>query len=124
MLTSERTEAGIEPAPFLSHATRAFFVKGGILVGETSINGVLCDHLAFRQSNADWQLWVEKGARPLPRKVVITTRYEVGDPQFQATMTWNVQPRIDKSTFAFTPPSGAEEIPFADAAAVQDGGNN
>jgi hypothetical protein len=98
-------------------------VKGGILVGESTIDGVLCDQLAFRQSNTDWQLWVEKGARPLPRKVVITTRYEVGDPQYQAIMNWNLQPKIDKSTFDFTPPKGVEEIPFVDAAAVQDGSN-
>ena len=98
-------------------------VRGGILVGESTVNGVLCDQLAFRQANVDWQLWVEKGARPLPRKVVITTRYEVGDPQYQAVMTWNLQPKIDKSTFNFAPPAGVEKIPFADAAAVQDGGN-
>lgn len=33
MSTIERTEAGIEPAPFMSYATRALLVKGGILVG-------------------------------------------------------------------------------------------
>lgn len=33
MSTNERTEAGVEAAPFMSHATRAFFVKGGTLVG-------------------------------------------------------------------------------------------
>ena len=98
-------------------------VKGGILVGESTVNGVLCEQLAFRQSNVDWQLWVEKGARPLPRKVVITTRYQVGDPQYQSIMTWNLKPKIDKSTFTFTPPKDVEEIPFVDAAAVQDGNN-
>lgn len=35
-------------------------VRGGILVGESTVNGVLCDQLAFRQANVDWQLWVEK----------------------------------------------------------------
>jgi len=94
-------------------------VRGGILVGDSTVNGIPCDHLAFRQANVDWQLWVEKGDRPVPRKVVITTRYEVGDPQFQAVMTWNLQPKFDKSTFSFTPPKGVVEIPFADAAAVQ-----
>jgi hypothetical protein len=98
-------------------------VRGGILVGESTVNGVPCYQLAFRQASVDWQLWVEKGERPLPRKVVITTRYEVGDPQYQALMTWNLEPKIDKSTFNFTPPSGVEQIPFADAAAVQEGGN-
>jgi hypothetical protein len=94
-------------------------VRGGILVGDATIDGVPCDHLAFRQSNADWQLWVEKGDRPVPRKVVITTRFEVGDPQYSAVMSWNLQPKIDATTFTFTPPKGVELIPFADAAAVQ-----
>lgn len=33
MSTSNRTEAGIEPVPLMSHAARAFFIKGGVLVG-------------------------------------------------------------------------------------------
>ena len=82
---------------------------------------VACDQLAFRQANVDWQLWVEKGARPVPRKLVITTRHAVGDPQFQAVMDWDVQPKLDKATFVFTPPKGAQEIPFLDAAALQEG---
>lgn len=35
-------------------------VRGGILVGETLIEGIACDHLAFRQADADWQIWVER----------------------------------------------------------------
>ena len=95
-------------------------VRGGLLVGETMIDGVACDHLAFRQATIDWQLWVEKGARPLPRKILITTRYEVGDPQYQATMKWNLQPKIDSSTFVFTPPEGVKEIPFNDPASLKE----
>ena len=96
-------------------------VRGGILVGEVDVNGVRCDHLAFRQANVDWQLWVEQGARPLPRKILITTRYEVGDPQYQAVLTWNLKPRIDASTFAFVAPEGATEIPL-DQPASSEGG--
>lgn len=87
-------------------------VRGGILVGESTIGGVATDHLAFRQANVDWQLWVEQGARPLPRKILITTRYEVGDPQYQAILHWNLKPRIHSSTFQFAPPKGATEIPL------------
>lgn len=91
-------------------------VRGGVLVGESTIDGVKCDHLAFRQLNVDWQLWVEQGARPVPRKIVITTRYEVGDPQYQAVLRWNVSPKIDAATFVFTPPQSATEIPLVTAA--------
>ena len=93
-------------------------VRGGVLVGDSTIDGAECDHLAFRQATIDWQLWVEKGAKPVPRKIVITTRYSVGDPQYQAVMRWNLQPKIDKSTFVFTPPKDTNEIPFSNPAAV------
>jgi hypothetical protein len=95
-------------------------VRTGVLVGDSNIDGADCDHLAFRQANVDWQLWVEKGDKPLPRKLLITTRYEVGEPQYQATMRWNLKPKIDAKTFVFTPPKGANEIPFSDPAALAD----
>lgn len=95
-------------------------VRGGILVGSSTIDGVACDQLAFRQANVDWQIWIERGARALPRKILITTRYEVGDPQFQATLKWNLKPRIDRSTFAFKPPAGTAEILMAPIAATDD----
>ena len=93
-------------------------VRNGILVGDSVVEGVECDHLAFRQAGTDWQLWVAKGAQPLPRKIVITTRYEVGSPQFEAIMNWNLKPKIGASTFAFAAPKGAVEIPFDQPAAI------
>lgn len=87
-------------------------VRGGVWVGESSVDGVPCDQLAFRQAEVDWQIWVQKGEQALPRKIVITTRYEFGEPQFQAVMDWNLQPGIGAATFAFTAPRGAAEIPF------------
>jgi len=95
-------------------------VRGGVLVGDSSIDGTDCDHLAFRQGNIDWQLWVEQGDRPLPRKLLITTLHEVGDPQYQVTMRWNLKPKIETSTFVFTPPKGVNEIPFIEPAAIAD----
>jgi hypothetical protein len=85
-------------------------VRTGQVVGDSEVEGVPCDHLAFRQVDADWQLWVEKGARALPRKIVITTRNEVGDPQFSAVLTWNTQPKFDKNSFVFAPPKDARHI--------------
>lgn len=88
-------------------------VLAGRLVGASRIDGVAVDHLAFRQATIDWQLWVEKGERALPRKLAITTRYAVGDPQFTAVLDWNLQPRIVAETFDFVPPPGARRIGFA-----------
>ena len=97
-------------------------VRVGVVVGDSEVDGVPTDHLAFRQPEIDWQLWVEKGATALPRKLVITTRYEVGDPQYQAVLRWNLKPNISAGSFKFVPPSGATKVPY-NSKLVADGGD-
>jgi len=87
-------------------------VRVGLVVGDSTVDGVATDHLAFRQPLVDWQLWVEKGAQALPRKLVITTRYQVGEPQYQAILRWDLKPKIGATTFTFVPPADATKIPY------------
>ena len=88
-------------------------VTDGIVVGKAVIEGVLCDHLAFRAPQVDWQIWIQQGAQPLPRKIVITTLDLPNAPQFAVTVTqWNLKPTFDAQTFKFTPQAGAKQIDF------------
>jgi hypothetical protein len=82
-------------------------------IGTSRVNGVECDHIAVRQPDVDWQVWIEKGDTPLPRKVVITTKTQPTQPQFIATLTWDTTPTIDSNLFTFTPPADAVRIRFA-----------
>jgi hypothetical protein len=71
------------------------------------------DHLAARTADVDFQVWVAQGEQPLPRRVVITYRDVPGQPQFRADLTdWNIAPGVTPDRFAFTPPAGAERVPF------------
>ncbi|MBN8507245.1 MAG: DUF2092 domain-containing protein [Burkholderiales bacterium] len=86
-------------------------VTEGFVVGTGWVEGVRCDHLAFRAPHVDWQIWIEQGARPLPRKMVITTRDQPNAPQFELVVTeWNLQPRTDARDFEFVAPKGAQRI--------------
>lgn len=87
-------------------------VKRGLLVGSEQIDGQTCDHLAFREASVDWQLWVSQGQQALPCKLVITTRYTLGDPQYQATMKWNTDAQFAADHFAFVADKEATRIPF------------
>jgi hypothetical protein len=88
-------------------------VTEGIVVGKAVIEGVLCDHLAFRAPELDWQIWIQQGAQPLPRKIVITTLDLPNAPQFGITITnWNLQPAFDAQTFKFAPHAGMKQIDF------------
>ena len=82
-------------------------------VGESTISGVRCDHVALRNDSVGMQLWIGQGDS-LPRRITITYEREVGRPQFRARFSaWDLSPKITDATFAFVPPQGAERIAFA-----------
>jgi hypothetical protein len=88
-------------------------VVQGFVVGKGIVEGVRCDHLAFRAPHVDWQIWIEEGAQPLPRKLVITTRDQPSAPQFSVVVAkWNLSPVFTPQTFAFRAPSGARRVEF------------
>lgn len=106
-------------------AALAAKLDSGYIVGESTVAGVLCEHLALRNEEVDFQVWIARGETPLPRRIVITYKKEEGTPQFWAQfIDWDLSPKITGKTFAFAPPEGAEEIPFAvvDPADAMGGG--
>jgi hypothetical protein len=78
--------------------------------GQDYIDDDLCDHYAFRQGKIDWQIWIQTGDKPLPRKVVITNRADEARPQSIALIDWNLKPKFKETVFKFTPPKGAKKI--------------
>jgi len=82
-------------------------------IGEVTIDGVLTDQYAFREGDIDWQIWIQQGDQPVPRKVVIIDRSAPTLPEFTARLRWNVSPSFDARTFAFTPGAGDRAIPVA-----------
>jgi hypothetical protein len=65
-------------------------------VGPSSVNGITCEHYAFRQEGIDWQIWIQLGDFPLPKKFVIRTLTDDARPQHTSTLTWNLARRITK----------------------------
>lgn len=80
-------------------------------IGQGLVDGVECEHLAFRGVDVDWQIWIEAGARPLPRKYVITSKAVTGAPQYTLRIRdWKTDPVADADTFAFKPPAGLTKV--------------
>lgn len=89
-------------------------VQSGMYVGEGEIDGKPAHHVAFRERDVDWQLWVQEGDEALPLRYVIVSRRVRSQPQFSVELRdWDLTTPIDPADFAFTPPEGAREIPFA-----------
>jgi hypothetical protein len=89
----------------------------GFRVGAASINGKMTDHYAFRQEGVDWQIWIEQGANPLPRKMVITNTDDAAMPQYVAYFEWNTAPSIAAGTFDFKPGANDKQIDLKQFAA-------
>jgi hypothetical protein len=85
-------------------------VEESVYLGTTYIDGIKCDHLAFREEEVDWQLWVQAGETPLPMKYVITSKLQAAAPEYEITFRdWNTNPKIDKKAFTFSA-QGAEKL--------------
>lgn len=92
-------------------------IKGGVYFGKVTVLGTPCQHIAFSTDEVDWQLWVQDGPNPLPRKLVITYKKEATAPQFTAIFSdWKLKSGISDKTFVFTPPKGAAKIEVLPAA--------
>ncbi|HMC57512.1 MAG TPA: DUF2092 domain-containing protein [Gemmatimonadaceae bacterium] len=94
-------------------------VSGARDVGPAEIDGVTCEQYIFRNDGLDWQVWIQQGEYPLPRKLVLTTLTDEARPQHTAIYEWNLAPSFDESAFAFVAPAGAKKITVAEARAVR-----
>ena len=89
-------------------------VQAAKYVEKTTTLGTPAHHIAARTPTVDFQVWIAEGDRPLPVRVVLTYKNTPGQPQFRAEFSdWNFDVRPSDTLFAFTPPTGAKEIPFA-----------
>jgi hypothetical protein len=95
-------------------------LTSAMVVGEAVVSGALCDHIAFRNAEVDWQIWVQRGDKPLPRKFIITSKRMPDSPQFTSVLSnWEMAPKLSATAFNFSPPKGSTKIDFLPVAASQ-----
>jgi hypothetical protein len=109
-------EYGVEQplADFLyadPYAVLSAGVTYGRYLGIHQAAGVACHHLAFSQDTIEWQVWIDAGEKPLPRKLVISYVQEPGEPQYSAAIRrWNLDATAPDGLFTFEAPEGAQKI--------------
>jgi hypothetical protein len=82
-------------------------------VGTATLDGAVTDHWAYRSDDYDWEIWMEQGDRPVPRKLVIIDRTDPTLPAFTARLTWQLNPRLDPAVFTYMPTGKETAISFA-----------
>jgi len=85
----------------------------GYYIGPTIVAGKACHHLAYRNAEVDWQIWIQDGDKPLPQKYVITSKWLTAAPQYTLTfLKWDTATAVSDDKFQFNAPEGAAEIEF------------
>ena len=111
MLSGLRKNTGLRlPAvPLLKddpYASLTRDLQSAVVVGETRIDGVPCDHLAFRRPGVNWEIWIETGSRALPRRLAATFTDRPNFPRTTVEFTrWNLHPWLPDFLFQFHKPS-------------------
>jgi hypothetical protein len=88
-------------------------LTAAFLVGPAMVDGVATDHYAFREKDRDWEIWIQQGAQPLPRKLVIVDLSDEARPAYVARLTWNLNATVAADTFTFQPGPDAKAIHLA-----------
>lgn len=90
-------------------------------IGRGVIDGIECDHLAFRNPDVDWQIWVQLGDRPIPRKYVITSKAVTGAPQYTLRIKeWKTDVQVPADAFAFKPPADAKKVDISALSGIDE----
>lgn len=80
-------------------------------IGRGIIDGHECEHLAFRNFETDWQIWVEVGEQPVPRKMVVTSKTINNAPQYTLLVKkWKTDVKPLPEVFSFRPPIGVKKL--------------
>jgi hypothetical protein len=85
-------------------------IQDGQHLGQETVAGNKCDHVAFTQEGIDWQMWIQRGDTPIPRMIVITYRDTAGQPRYTLMVTKFDTSPIPDSAFKVELPAGAAKI--------------
>ena len=81
-------------------------------LGTSLIRDEIFHHIGIRTADVDMQIWVASEGRPLPGKLVISSKWEGGSPRFVAFFKWDTDPAFQPDLFRFDPPGDAIEVDF------------
>ena len=80
-------------------------------LGSGVIGGTECDHLAFRNKDVDWQIWIAQGQHPYPCRYVITAKNVDQGPQYSIQIRdWKAGSEVAADDFGFKNATSAKKI--------------
>ncbi|MGE3874965.1 MAG: DUF2092 domain-containing protein [Parvibaculaceae bacterium] len=90
-------------------------------IASAFVDGVECEYLAFRTPETDWQIWIEAGEHPIPRRYVITSKHIVMAPQYTLEISnFKSEPKVADATFKFEKPASAKQVDLSELGMIDE----
>jgi len=93
----------------------------GVYNGLDRVDSYSCHHLSFSQEYIDWQIWIDTGDIPVPRKILIIHTSKTGQPRYSVTMdNWNLNTALPDKRFQAKLPSQAKLVSLEIVMKIQE----
>ena len=90
-------------------------------LGSGVFGGTECDHLAFRQDQVDWQIWIAQGAAPYPCRYVITAKDVDQAPQYSVQLRdWKTGGDVMADNFGFAGEASATKVELSELTDIDE----
>jgi hypothetical protein len=84
-------------------------------ISSAFVDGVECEYLTFRTPEIDWQIWIEAGAKPIPRRYVITSKHVGQAPQYTLEIRdFRSGPDVPNVSYKIDMPAGARKVDLSE----------
>ena len=97
-----------------TNAPRIENFRAAYNLGTVTLDGVKTTHYAFREPDVDWEVWIDQGDKPLPRKLSIVDRTDPARPAFTTRLNWSPNAAVSASDVTFAPGPDAMKIQMAE----------
>lgn len=90
-------------------------------IASAFVDGVECEYLAFRTPDTDWQIWIEAGEHPIPRRYVITSKHIVMAPQYTLEISnFKSGAEVAAASFKFDKPATAKKVDLSELEMIDE----
>jgi len=124
-LAEQLADAGVDPpaADLLASDSYELLTDAATEIrhiGSAVVSGVECEYIAGRTPEIDWQLWIQTGDKPIPRRYVITSKHVVQGPQHTIEISdWKDGAAVSDG-FAFTAPADFKKVDLSELEMIDE----
>ncbi len=90
-------------------------------ISSAFVDGVECEYLAFRTPELDWQIWIQTGSQPIPRRYVITSKHVVQAPQYTLEISdFKTGAEVAATSYNIEIPANAKTVDLSELQSIDE----